>query len=144
MVLIYHSDSFLSDLIYARWVTNEFIRGTRAKTTVFGEPGDDRPSIDFAGIGSEILTVDRVDALLSQGFVWIVRGVAGLTVLLLGWIGWVIFQKAQPAIQTFGLGFLTNQEWNINDLKFGALPTFTELWLAQRSRWCWPFRLELR
>ncbi|MGA7932394.1 MAG: phosphate ABC transporter permease subunit PstC [Kovacikia sp.] len=84
----------------------------------------DRPlsNMSFEQIGSEILAADGIDAWFSQGFVWLVGGFAGLTALLLGWIGWVIFEKAQPAIQTFGWGFLSNQEWNINDLKFGALP----------------------
>ncbi len=61
------------------------------------------------------LTVDR----LFEGVSFVVSlGVIGL----LFWLTWVIFQQALPAISQFGLGFLTSQEWNPNDLIFGALP----------------------
>jgi phosphate transport system permease protein len=82
----------------------------------------DLATAEFERIGSEILATDGISTWFNQGFVWLAGGVAWLTVLLLGWVGWVIFEKALPAIQTFGWGFLTSQEWNINDLKFGALP----------------------
>lgn len=59
---------------------------------------------------------------LDQGFTWLVLGFSGITVGLLFWMSWIILQNAYPAIQKFGLGFLGSQEWNINDLKFGALP----------------------
>ncbi|UBF27272.1 phosphate ABC transporter permease subunit PstC [Kovacikia minuta CCNUW1] len=87
-----------------------------------GESSGDRPPTDFEQIGSEILATGQFDVWVSQGFGWLVAGIAGLTTLLLFWIGWVIFERAQPAIQAFGWGFLTSQEWNIIDLKFGALP----------------------
>lgn len=59
--------------------------------------------------------VDR----LFEGVSFVVSlGVIGL----LFWLSWVIFQQALPAINKFGLGFLTSQEWNPNDLVFGALP----------------------
>jgi phosphate transport system permease protein len=45
-------------------------------------------------------------------------GVVGLLL----WLSWVIFQQALPAISQFGLGFITGQEWNPNELVFGALP----------------------
>ena len=59
---------------------------------------------------------------LNQGFTWLVYGVAICTALTLFWLSWVILQQALPAIQQFGLGFLWGSEWNIGELKFGALP----------------------
>jgi phosphate transport system permease protein len=59
---------------------------------------------------------------LNQGFTWLVYGVAICTALTLFWLSWVILQQAFPAIQKFGLGFLWGSEWNIGELKFGALP----------------------
>lgn len=58
----------------------------------------------------------------NRGFVWLVTGLAIATAGLLLWIGQVIFSKALPAIQAFGFGFLTSQEWDISALQFGGLP----------------------
>ena len=38
---------------------------------------------------------------IDDGFIWLVRSFAFLTVALLFWISWVIFDKAQPAIAKF-------------------------------------------
>jgi phosphate transport system permease protein len=69
-----------------------------------------------------ILTGQRtyfpVDRLFEGVSFAVSLGVIGL----LFWLSWVIFQQALPAIRQFGLGFLTSQEWNPNDLVFGALP----------------------
>ncbi|XGW00055.1 MAG: phosphate ABC transporter permease subunit PstC [Leptolyngbya sp. BL-A-14] len=70
----------------------------------------------------DIMASDGMNSWLSQGFMWLTRGFALLTVLTLLWMGWVIFKQAQPAIKEFGLGFLTSQEWDIANVKFGALP----------------------
>jgi phosphate transport system permease protein len=59
---------------------------------------------------------------LDQGFTWLVRVLALSTVATLLWMGWVIFQQAQPAIQQFGIQFLWNQDWDVGALTFGALP----------------------
>ncbi|MBD2096110.1 phosphate ABC transporter permease subunit PstC [Trichocoleus sp. FACHB-591] len=59
---------------------------------------------------------------LDQSFTWLVRALALGTVSTLLWIGWVIFQQAQPAIQRFGVGFLWSQDWDVGELVFGALP----------------------
>ena len=59
---------------------------------------------------------------LDRGFAWLVRSFAFGTVAVLFWMSWVIFQKAQPAIEKFGLGFLWSQDWNVGNLTFGALP----------------------
>ncbi len=70
----------------------------------------------------DITAADGLTSWLDQGFIWLTGGVALLTVLILLWMGWVIFQQAQPAIHEFGAGFLTSQEWDIANLKFGARP----------------------
>ena len=44
----------------------------------------------------------------------------GIAILIL--MGVTIFAHALPAIDKFGWGFLLSQEWNVPDLKFGALP----------------------
>lgn len=58
---------------------------------------------------------------LDAGFAWLVRLFAVCTVGVLFWMGWVIFKQAIPAIQHYGLGFFTNQDWDIGSLTFGAL-----------------------
>ena len=59
---------------------------------------------------------------IDQGFTWLVYVFAALTVGVLFWMSWIVFQQALPAIQKFGLGFLWSQEWNTGNLVFGALP----------------------
>lgn len=73
-------------------------------------------------IGADLITSDETVSWLDKGFTRSVQALAILTVLILFWMGWVIFEKALPAIQTFGLGFLVSQEWDVNGLVFGALP----------------------
>ena len=68
----------------------------------------------FNGVGANVW--------LDKGFIWLAYGFACCTALVLFWLSWVIFEKAQPAIAQFGLGFLWGTEWNIGELKFGALP----------------------
>ena len=70
----------------------------------------------------DLTAVSGVSVFLDQGFTWLVYGVAICTALTLFWLSWVILQQALPAIQQFGLGFLSGNEWNIGELKFGALP----------------------
>ncbi|NMG06720.1 phosphate ABC transporter permease subunit PstC [Brasilonema sp. UFV-L1] len=59
---------------------------------------------------------------IDQGFTRLVYVFAALTVIVLFWMSLIIFQKALPAIQKFGLGFLWNQQWDTGNLVFGALP----------------------
>jgi phosphate transport system permease protein len=59
---------------------------------------------------------------LEYGFTGLAWVVALATAGILFWMSWVIFKDAQPAIQQFGLKFLTDQTWNIGQEKFGALP----------------------
>jgi phosphate transport system permease protein len=60
-------------------------------------------------------TPDRVYGLALKGF-----GIL-LPVLFLFMV-WRIAESAWPAIQTFGWGFITSQEWNPVLREFGALP----------------------
>jgi phosphate transport system permease protein len=71
---------------------------------------------------SQLLTAGGGASWVDRGFIWAVLGFACVAVMVLLWMSWVIFREAQPAIQEFGLGFITGLEWNILDLKFGALP----------------------
>jgi phosphate transport system permease protein len=53
------------------------------------------------------------------GLVWLF---ASSAVVTLFWMAWIVFQDARPAIKTFGLPFIWNQEWNVSEQKFGGLP----------------------
>ena len=69
------------------------------------------------------LTETKIEGvLLNQGFTVLVWAFAFTTVAVLGLMSWVIFQQAQPAIQTFGLKFLFDSTWNVGQLVFGAAP----------------------
>ncbi|MGV0023677.1 phosphate ABC transporter permease subunit PstC [Phormidesmis priestleyi] len=68
-----------------------------------------------------LISSEKDTSWLDQGFARIVQGIALATVAILFWMGWVIFIEAKPAIQAFGLGFLTRQEWDVNELQFGAV-----------------------
>lgn len=72
-------------------------------------------SIDLTATSGKNFWIDR-------GFTWLVYVFAAITVAVLFWMSWIIFTQALPAIQKFGLGFLWSQEWDANNLVFGALP----------------------
>ena len=76
---------------------------------------------DTARINLDI-TKGKENLWLDKVFAWFVSGFALVTVGILFWLSWTIFEKAQPAIQKYGLGFLVSQDWNVADLSFGALP----------------------
>ncbi len=78
------------------------------------------PSSDSA-IAADILSPGRGSAWLAEGFARFTQVIAACSIALLAWIAWVIFQKAQPAIQQYGLGFITSTEWDPANLQFGAL-----------------------
>ncbi len=59
--------------------------------------------------------------LLDKGFVWVTGAFAiGVGFVLLA-IAFQVGTDAIPAIQKFGLGFLTTTRWSVNDEVFGAL-----------------------
>lgn len=70
---------------------------------------------------AESITSEKDSRWLDQGFARLVQGIALATVAILFWMGWVIFREAKPAIQEFGLGFLSRQEWDVSALQFGAV-----------------------
>ncbi len=55
-------------------------------------------------------------------FQWVARAASVGAVLVLAWIFWEIFQEAWPALQKFGLGFLSGADWVPNRERFGILP----------------------
>lgn len=59
---------------------------------------------------------------LDRGFTWLTYVFVTLTVGVLFWMSWVLFREARPAINQFGLKFLSSQEWDVGNLLFGALP----------------------
>jgi phosphate transport system permease protein len=54
------------------------------------------------------------------------RGLTALgalaSVFVLGWIFWEVFQEAKPALEKYGLGFLTGSSWQPNRDRYGVLP----------------------
>jgi len=55
-------------------------------------------------------------------FQWLCRAGAVASVAVLGWILWEVFQQARPALEEFGLGFLTGANWQPNRDRYGVLP----------------------
>jgi phosphate transport system permease protein len=72
-------------------------------------------SIDITASSGKHFWIDRA-------FTWLVYVFAALTVAVLFWMSWIVFQQALPAIEKFGLGFLWSQEWDTGNLLFGAMP----------------------
>ena len=76
------------------------------------------------------LTTDRLGRhnrparadLADRLFRYLMYAASGISVAILLMMGWIITGQALPAIKQFGLGFLVSQEWNVPELKFGALP----------------------
>ena len=69
------------------------------------------------------MPTERSDSsrLLDKGFIWVTGAFAiGVGLVLLA-IAFRVGTDALPAIQKFGLGFLTTSRWSVNDEIFGAL-----------------------
>ena len=99
----------------------------------FGQPSYSKPMTATPEPAQNLIDRDRLNdvnlanqdghnSFIDQGFTWLVQGFAMSVVIVLGWMSWVIFRQAQPAIEKFGFGFLWTQNWDINELTFGALP----------------------
>lgn len=86
------------------------------------ERSDQAPNQARGIVDLNIATAGKENLWIDQAFTWLVRGFAFGTVAVLFWMSWIIFKNAQPAVQKFGLGFLSSQDWNIGELTFGALP----------------------
>lgn len=74
---------------------------------------------------AEVVCAD--DRLDGKGGVWIdrsftglVKGLALITASVLFWMTCVVAQQAFPAVKAFGLQFLWVQDWDVNNLIFGA------------------------
>lgn len=59
---------------------------------------------------------------LDRGFVWLTRSLALAIAVVLLWIALQVTLQAMPAIQRYGLGFLTSTAWNPVKEDYGALP----------------------
>jgi phosphate transport system permease protein len=57
-----------------------------------------------------------------RAFKLLIYSMAGTIVGILILMAWVIFQRALPAIDKFGWGFLVGREWNVPDNLYGAMP----------------------
>ena len=59
---------------------------------------------------------------LDRGFVWLTRLLALAIAAVLLWIAIEVAIEAMPAIQRYGLGFLSSTAWNPVKEEYGALP----------------------
>ncbi|MGE3540678.1 MAG: phosphate ABC transporter permease subunit PstC [Candidatus Tectimicrobiota bacterium] len=65
------------------------------------------------------------DLFLDRSFRGLTLAFAWLTILLVLYIIWEVGGKAAPAMQKYGLGFITSTTWDANKGQFGVLP---EIW----------------
>jgi phosphate transport system permease protein len=68
-----------------------------------------------------ILNRRQTGVSIETTLITVIKVIATATIGLLLWLTWVILRQASPAVAQFGLGFLTTQEWDPNNLLFGAL-----------------------
>jgi phosphate transport system permease protein len=66
-----------------------------------------------------------LDVFFDRSFRGLTLAFAWLTILLVAYIVWEVGGKAAPAIQKYGLSFLTSTTWDANKGQFGVLP---EIW----------------
>ena len=59
---------------------------------------------------------------LPDFFRWVTALAAVSAVFVLGWIFWEVFDEAKPALEEYGLGFLTGAQWQPNRDRYGVLP----------------------
>jgi phosphate transport system permease protein len=85
------------------------------------QPADEnQPKVIARNI--DITAIDTKSLILEQGFIWLVRIFATLSVLTMFWITWVLFRQAEPSIKQFGLGFFSSTNWDVPNEVYGALP----------------------
>jgi phosphate transport system permease protein len=60
--------------------------------------------------------------LADRLFRYLMYAASGVSIAILVLMVWKILEHALPALKQFGWGFLLSREWNVPDLKFGALP----------------------
>ena len=66
-----------------------------------------------------------LDTFLDRSFRGLTFAFAGLTIVLMLYLLWRVGGQAAPAIQKYGLDFLTSTTWDVNKGQFGVLP---EIW----------------
>jgi phosphate transport system permease protein len=71
---------------------------------------------------TDITAISGTNFWIDRAFTWLIYVFATLTVAVLFWMSWIIFNQARPAIEKFGLGFLWSKDWDVTELVFGALP----------------------
>jgi phosphate transport system permease protein len=76
------------------------------------------PTIDNLARRNRPSKTEQSDRL----FRYLMYATSGISVAVLLLMGWIITGHALPAINQFGWGFLVGRDWNVPDLKFGALP----------------------
>ncbi|MBH8572870.1 phosphate ABC transporter permease subunit PstC [Nostocaceae cyanobacterium CENA369] len=64
----------------------------------------------------------EVEKSLDRSFIWLTRIFALSVAATLLWIAFQVARDAWPAIQEFGLGFLTKSTWNPVNNDYGVLP----------------------
>ncbi|WP_414527338.1 phosphate ABC transporter permease subunit PstC [Nodularia chucula] len=79
-------------------------------------------SLDINDENIELIAKDGIKGWFDQGFTWLVYTFTTITVAVLFVMSWIIFKQARPAIIEFGIGFLWQQDWDVNNEIFGALP----------------------
>src|SRR5215467_12908789 len=82
----------------------------------------DTPETTRAAISQPPSTLD---VWLDRSFRGLTLAFAWLTILLVLFIVWEVGGKAAPAMQKYGLSFLTSTTWDANKGQFGVLP---EIW----------------
>ncbi len=75
-------------------------------------------------VQSEFQPRSGTEKALDRGFIWLTRILALAVAGLLLFIAITVGMRAMPAIQEYGLGFLTSSDWNPVEgrEKYGALP----------------------
>src|SRR6266478_3357618 len=66
-----------------------------------------------------------LDTFLDRSFRGLTFAFAWLTILLMVYLLWRVGGNAAPAIQKYGLSFITSTTWDVNKGQFGVLP---EIW----------------
>ena len=87
------------------------------KSTKFASESVTRPSISQPP--------STLDTFLDRSFRGLTYAFAWLTILLMVYLLWRVGGQAAPAIQKYGLDFLTSTTWDVNKGQFGVLP---EIW----------------
>ncbi|WP_044259148.1 phosphate ABC transporter permease subunit PstC [Richelia intracellularis] len=79
-------------------------------------------SIQDQNIYTRIQRRSRLDKSLDDCFVWLTRFLAFAVAAVLFWIAAQVSIEAIPAIQKFGVRFLTDSSWNPVKNEYGVLP----------------------